>query len=94
VVGYWLGQNTVKRLRRGGVIKQDDDGGKKFDDWAVKHRAWGVLLAAVVFSLLAWWLAVKYDGATAGEIALYSLILVPCGIIYTLVKLARIKREK
>jgi hypothetical protein len=53
-----------------------------------------VLLAVVVFGLLAWWMAVRYDGAAPGEIALYSLILVPFGIVYTLVKLARIKRAK
>ncbi|WP_158104486.1 hypothetical protein [Amycolatopsis kentuckyensis] len=52
-----------------------------------------MLLAVVVFGLTAWWMAVKYDGAAAGEIALYSLVLVPFGIIYTLVKLAKIKRR-
>jgi len=91
VAGSWLGRNAVQRLRAGGVIKGDDDGEEKFDAWAVKHRAWAVLLAAVVFGLLAWWLAVKYDGATLGEIALYALILVPLGIVCTLV---RIKRQK
>ena len=94
MVGSWLGRNAVQRLRAGGVIKKDDNGEEEFDDWAVEHRVWAVLLAAVLFGLTAWWMAVKYDGAAPGEIALYSLILVPFGVIYTLVKLARIKRAK
>lgn len=94
MAGSWLGRNAVERLRAGGVIKHDDKGEEKFDDWAVEHRVWAVLLAVVVFGLTAWWLAVKYDGAAPGEIALYALILVPFGIGYTLVELARIKRAK
>lgn len=94
MAGSWLGRNAVKRLRAGGVLKPDDKGEEEFDDWAVGHRVWAVLLAVVVFGLTAWWMAVKYDGAAPGEIARYSLILVPFGIGYTLVKLARIKRAK
>ncbi|MDQ7809371.1 hypothetical protein Q5425_37075 [Amycolatopsis sp. A133] len=73
--------------------ERDDRRSAAFDAWAARHRLLMTSLATVLFAWFAWYLSVRRDGATAGEIVFWELIVVPIGTVSAWLALTRIRRR-
>jgi hypothetical protein len=82
-----------RSLRSPRQIEQDERRSAAFDAWAARHRVLVTSLAALFFIWFAWYLSVRRDGATTGEIIFWELIVVPIGTISAWVSLTRIRRR-
>lgn len=91
--GNWNGLELGRKLRSPRAARKDAERSARIDAWAARHWVLTMLGVAALCALAAWWLAVKRDGATTGELVFWVLVLVPAGLVSTWIALARIRRR-
>jgi hypothetical protein len=93
VVFLRLGSKLGKRWASPQAVERNERRSAKLDSWSARHRLWSCAFVAVVAVGFAWLISVKYDGATIGEVVLWSLVLVPIGVLGEWIRVTRVKRR-
>jgi hypothetical protein len=88
-----LGAKLGKRWASPRANARNERLNAKLDSWSARHRLWSYAFVAVVGVVFAWLISVKYDGVTIGEVALWSLVLVPIGVVGEWIRSSRVKRR-
>jgi hypothetical protein len=94
MLGIRLGQKIGRSLQTPRARERDRRISAQVDSWAARHRLLVTVLAAVFYAWFAWYLSVRRDGATTGEIVFWELIVVPVGTVATWIAITRIRRRQ
>jgi hypothetical protein len=94
VVWIRLGQKLGRKWASPQAIERGERLNARLDSWAARHRLLVTSLAAVFCGWFAWYLSVRRDGATTGEIVFWELIVVPVGTVSAWIAVTRLRRRR